>query len=172
MKLKFLEPKDIKKVMKIENESFTKSEKQTKEDLLETIKCKDHIGIIATNWHGKPLGYVLGAPIEIYDDSDLKKDSHYGRHDTFYGESLAVVSEERKKGIGSLLFATMLLMARKKGYERYTSFAHTNLGFRKKFNPKIIEELEDYWGKGVNAIQYEIGLNSLIKVDKNVKRRG
>lgn len=169
MKLKSLEPKDIKKVMKIENECFTGGVRQSKEDLLRTIQNENQIGIIASGRFGKPIGYVLGAPLDFYGNID---DEHqYNPDGTFYGESLAVMPKERGKGIGSLMLAAMLLEARKKGFKRYVSHAHETLGFREAFNPKVIREIPEYYGDGKKAIYYEIDLNSLIEVSKNDKER-
>lgn len=165
MKLKFLESKDIKKVMKIEKKCFPESIRQTKEELLRTIQNKDQIGIIALGRFGKPIGYVLGAPLEFY--GNIGNEENYNPDNTFYGESLAVMLKERSKGIGSLLFATMLLEARKRGFKRYIGHAHEILGFRKAFSPKVIEEISEYYGDRKKAIYYEIGLDSIIEVGKD-----
>ncbi len=167
MKLKILESKDIKKIMKIENKCFAKGVKQSKQDLLRTIQSKDQIGIIALGRFGKPIGYVLGAPLEFY--GNIGNEENYEPDNTFYGESLAVMPKERGKGTGSLLFATMLLEARKRGFKRYASHAHETLGFRRAFNPKVVKEMPEYYGDGKKAIYYEIDLESAIEVEKNGK---
>jgi len=163
MKLKFIEPSDIETLMAIENASFAEGARQSKEELLRTAGDKSRVGILALSDTGTPIGYVIGSPLENYDYTE---DAQKSKNNTIYCESIAVMPEERGKGIGTTLYATFLLEARKKGFERETDHAYKGrIGFREKFSPKILQELENWYDDGQNATYSEIDLKKLIKAE-------
>jgi len=160
MKLKFIEPSDIEDVVTIENKSFPEGVRESREDLLKTMKDEKHIGILALSDSGSPIGYVVGSPAKNYDylEHPEKKNDKM-----IYCQSIAVVEGERNKGIGTNLYATFLLEAFKNGFEKECEHAYDGIiGFRKKFNPVVIRNEKEFYDNGEDALLMENNLKRMI----------
>ena len=153
---KRLEPKDIDDVMIVERRSFPPEVQQSKRELLNTIGYPKSIGMLAYV-DGKPVAYGVGAPLEVYPCPGI--DKHYGQGYTFYLESIAVVPEERGKGIGSALFKKIIELAKEQGYKRLTGHAYRD-GWQlaRRFGARRLFKSEEFYLDGSDAIYYEIWL--------------
>ena len=146
-------PKDwegIKReIIKIENSAFEEEARQDEDDIEETFTYDKSICLVAVD-EGLIVGYTMGAPLDWY--LFLEDDPHYGKGDSFYIESTAVLPEYQEKGIGKVM-KKALIDEVKKEYSRITCHAtneiikHLNekLGFRNlEYIKEWIEE-RDAW---------------------------
>ena len=160
MKLKFIEPSDIEDVVTIENKSFPEGVRESREDLLKTMKDERHVGILALSDSGKPIGYVIGSPAKNYDYLEHPEKQS---DKMIYCQSIAVVDEKRRQRIGTNIYATFLLEAFKNGFEKECEHAYDGIiGFRKKFNPSIIREEKEFYDDGKDALLLENDLKRMI----------
>ena len=136
------EPKDWKKIkehiMKIENSAFEEEVRQDEDDIESTFTDEKSICLIVKDKKSKKIvAYTMSSPLEDYEF--LRFDPHYGKYDTLYIESTAVLPNYQGKGIGKLLKEVLIEEAKRRGYKRITTRAtneiivHINekYGFRK-----------------------------------------
>jgi len=74
------------------------------------------------------VGYLMSTRLE--DDERCKRDKEYGKHTTFYLESIAFLPACQGKGFGRKVFARWLAFVKKRGYKRIVLDA-TSEGMRK-----------------------------------------
>jgi ribosomal protein S18 acetylase RimI-like enzyme len=130
-------------VLDVEKASFEKSLRYTEQDDdFESFEKPHTINILALDGK-KIIAYLMSCPLEY--DSRYKKDSHYGKKDTFHLESIAVLPEYRGSGIGKKMIEMFIQDVKIHGYKRIVMDAtsrkmvHIALkyGFKKiKYYPK------------------------------------
>ena len=114
-KTKTNEWKNIKdKVNEIEKNTFEK-ELQYEDIDFETFKNKKAINLLLFN-DDRVVGYLMSSRLE--DDIRCNKDVHYGKFDTYYLESIAIIPKYQGKGLGKKLFSKFLGLVKQKGCRR------------------------------------------------------
>jgi len=131
--------KDIKQsIMKIENSAFEREVRQDEYDIESTFIDEKSICLIVKDKESKEIvAYTMSSPLEDY--YFLFFDSHYGKYNSLYLESIAVLPKYQGKGIGKLLIENLIEKARKRKYKRITLHATNEIithicekyGFRK-----------------------------------------
>jgi GNAT superfamily N-acetyltransferase len=126
-------------IMEIENSAFEEGVRQSEEDLGETFTYERAIGLVVLKkGDGKIVGYTVGAPLEWYSYLDF--DECYGKRNSFYIESTAVLPTNQGKGIGKLMEEILIEEVRKANYERITCHSTNNMirHINEKFGFRII----------------------------------
>jgi len=135
-------------ITKIENSAFEEEVRQDEEDLGQTFTYKKSVCLIAVHKNRKRIvGYIMGAPLDWY--AYLEDDDHYGKNDSFYIESTAVLPEYQGKGVGKILKEALIEEVRKKGYKRITSHATNEIikHINEKFGFRVIGFVKRWVGK-------------------------
>jgi ribosomal protein S18 acetylase RimI-like enzyme len=137
----------LETIWQIEKEAFNPEERSRKEFLERLIKNKNTILVYNKN------GYAIGRELEW----DFVNDKNFGKENTFYLISIAVVPNHQGEHIGDKLLKQFEIEARKRGYRRLT--LHTNnkhmirlavrSGFRIIKSNIIDTKLKYYMGKWI-----------------------
>jgi ribosomal protein S18 acetylase RimI-like enzyme len=102
-------------IWEIEKRAFSPNERLTKSFLDKLANSPEAIFIQDKQKHG----YLLGRPLEAeWRKQFRKKDENYGKCNTIYLRSIAVLPKYQDKGIGKQMFKQFITAARKEGFER------------------------------------------------------
>lgn len=114
-------------VLDIERSSFAPSIADDMEDFERLLRVREAIMIVARLITRKGVvGYVAGAALEAFSDiPGVKSDSSFGRGNTLYVESLAVLPSVRGQGIGGTLLRGLLSHTRTRGLTRVVAHVET-----------------------------------------------
>ncbi|MGV8151092.1 MAG: GNAT family N-acetyltransferase [Candidatus Woesearchaeota archaeon] len=104
---------DVRKtVMNIEHKTFEKALWYNEKDGdYDSFKLYGSINLIIYH-DNNPAGYLMSSKLE--DDKRCKKDPHYGKNDTIYADSMAILPAFQGRGLGKKLFKKFLTLAKKK----------------------------------------------------------
>lgn len=102
-----------KGILHVEYSVFPKGERTERKAFEEFI---DHWNpfmmiVLEKNDPKNIIGYLMGADLELSGDDLKKEDKHFGKGDTLYVFSIAVLPKWRGKGIGSCMMREMIQRA-------------------------------------------------------------
>lgn len=135
-----------KQTICIEEVAFPESIRDTTSYIREFATLPKAVFVVA-KVKGTVVGYAAGAQLESFEEvPGVKQDPHFGLKDTFYLESVAVLPEYQGKGIGKQLIRSIMLGARKNGYQ-YIS-AHMKEGFAERWKGVPLAQFDNYYDTG------------------------
>lgn len=122
-------------------------------------------GIMIGNTYGSPIedeAHFKPAPQGNLDPrfvKCLREFPSFGKRNTIYVASTALLPEYREKGYALELKKLFIQEAGKKGYKLMTGFVNeSSLKLNRKFGAKVIKTLENWFDSGETYYQYYIKL--------------
>ncbi|MBT6337439.1 GNAT family N-acetyltransferase, partial [Candidatus Woesearchaeota archaeon] len=173
-KVNWEEDKDV--IMDIETRSFPEEMQQDEEDLESTFAREGSVGFIIYE-NNIPVGYTVGAPLEYYDGEedymDLREvngeeDEDFGRGNTIYRESTAVLPDFRGRGYGHKMLSEFSKRIEEKGYTKIKAHVRRSGGysaFLQRNGAKVLEAEED-WLAGETFDYLEMGVEQTIELER------
>jgi ribosomal protein S18 acetylase RimI-like enzyme len=135
-----------KQITHIEEEAFPHTLGDTRHYLRKLVDLPGAV-FIAAKVKGTIVGYAAGAKLENFGEvPGVKQDPHFDLEDTFYLESMAVLSEYQGKGIGKHLFSSIALRTRKNGFQYIAG--HMKEGFAERWRGVPLAQFDNYYGTG------------------------
>ncbi len=157
--------KSIKDGILTVEEVFPEGIRQDEEDLSKTFEDTDSITIVLKH-ENSIIGYIAGGPLEDYSYlKGIKEDDNYGKKNTIYIESFAVLGDFQSQGLGHKLRDKFLSIAGEKGYKFVTG--HIKKGIATKRGDEVLSEFTNWLGTGETFEYYR----SRIPGRQNVKKR-
>jgi L-amino acid N-acyltransferase YncA len=149
-------------VLEIENASFPSSLADTEEHLRKIVDSPTGIFLVlrllSTN---KVAGYAAADLLECFPDiPGIGTDSHFGKKDTVYIDSIAVLLYSSGRGFGMSLMRRCLEMALQGGIRRATAHIQSGSASRMKLAMNVLGYFPNWYGTGRTFDYVEIQLEA------------
>jgi GNAT superfamily N-acetyltransferase len=145
-------PEIKNKILEVE-EVFPESLRQDEGDIANTFLDPASILVVIKDG-GRIIGYAMGGPLEDYDYIEgVKKDANYGRKNTVYLESIALLSEYQGRGLGRELRHKFEEISRQRGYE-YISGHIIAKAIADREDYVILTEFENWQDSGEDFVYH------------------
>lgn len=137
-------------ILKIEYESFPSSLADSENDLHKLVDSPTGIFLaLSLPSPYRVIGYIAADLLECFSDiPGATADPHFGKRDTIYVASVAVLPNWRGRGFGTALMRECLQVALRKGIERFTAHIQTGAVTRTGLAMNVLKSFTDWYGTG------------------------
>jgi ribosomal protein S18 acetylase RimI-like enzyme len=137
-------------ILKIEHESFSSSLADSEKDLRKLVDSPTGIFLaLSLPPSYGVIGYIAADLLETFSNiPGATDDPHFGKRDTIYVASVAVLPNWRGRGFGTALMRECLQVASQKGIERVTTHIETGSVTRTGLAVKVLNSFRDWYGTG------------------------
>lgn len=137
-------------ILKIEDESFPPSLADSEKDLCMVVYSPTGIFLVLSLTHShKVIGYIAADLLENFPDiPGTDSDPQFKKGNTVYIESVAVHSDWRGCGLGSILIRECLRLVSQKGIERVTAHIESGSVSRIGLGARVLKSFENWYGTG------------------------
>ncbi len=137
-------------ILKIESESFPSSLADNEETLHELVGSPTAIFLaFSVPPSNRLVAYIAADLLEGFPDiPGVTSDPHFGKKDSIYVASVAVLRDWRGCGVGTTLMRQCLRVASHKGIKRATAHIDTGSMSRIQLTMKALKSFPNWYGTG------------------------